>query len=115
MLDLVGRAEVLALPSVVAADGDRDALPTVVLEAMALGTPVASTRVSGIPEMVEDGVSGLLVEQRDPPALAAALARLLDDPALGQRCAAAARTRVEERFSLPTNVAQLRGLFQGTG
>jgi colanic acid/amylovoran biosynthesis glycosyltransferase len=113
VLALVARAAVLALPAVVAADGDRDALPTVVLEAMALGTPVVSTYVSGLPEMVDDGVSGLLVPQRDPEALAAALARLLDDPALGGRYADAARARVEERFSLTANVAVLRGLLEG--
>ena len=111
VLALVRRAAALVVPSVVAADGDRDALPTVVLEAMALGTPVVATRVSGIPEMVEDGSSGLLVDPHDPPALAAAVRRVVQDPALGDRLADAARTRVEERFALSTNVAVLRRLF----
>ena len=111
VLSLVRRATAFVLPCVVAADGDRDALPTVILEAMALGTPVVSTRVSGIPEMVEDGRSGILVEQRDPAALAAAVRRLCADRSLAERLAAAARDRVEERFALATNVQVLRRLL----
>lgn len=115
VLDRVRAATALVLPAVVAADGDRDALPTVVLEAMALGTPVVSTRVSGIPEMVEHDRSGLLVEQRDRAALADAVRRLVGEPALGERLADAARARVEERFSLAANVAELRRLLTGEG
>lgn len=115
VLDLLRAATVFALPSVVAADGDRDALPTVILEAMALGTPVVSTTVSGIPEMVADGVSGLLVPPRDPAATAAALARLLDDAALRNRLADAARARIEERFDATRNVAVLKELFTDYG
>lgn len=112
VLDLVRRAAVFALPCVVAADGDRDALPTVLLEAMALGTPVVSTRVSGVPEMVDDGTSGLLVAERDPAALARALSAVLSEPDRSARLADAARERVEERFSLTRNVGVLRGLFE---
>jgi len=108
---LVERAAVFALPCVVAADGDVDALPTVILEAMALGTPVVSTAISGIPEMVQDGRTGLLVGERDVPALAAALDRLLGDVAERARFATAARAVVAERFDLRRNVATLRGLF----
>jgi colanic acid/amylovoran biosynthesis glycosyltransferase len=111
VLDLLRRASVFALPSAIAADGDRDALPTVILEAMALGTPVVSTTVSGIPEMVVDGVSGLLVAPRDPAATAAALGRLLDDAPLRRSLAQAARARVEERFDLSRNVGVLRDLL----
>ena len=112
VLDLVRRATVFALPCVVAADGDRDALPTVLLEAMALGTPVVSTRVPGVPEMVDDGTSGLLVAERDPAALARALSAVLSEPDRSARLADAARERVEERFSLTRNVGVLRGLFE---
>lgn len=113
VLDLLRRAAVLVLPCVVTPDGDRDALPTVVLEAMAVGAPVVSTRVSGIPEMVEDGASGLLVEQRDPGGLAAAVRRVIDDPTLARTFADAAREHVERHFSLTDNVAGLERLFRG--
>jgi colanic acid/amylovoran biosynthesis glycosyltransferase len=112
VLDLLRRASVFALPSMTAGDGDRDALPTVILEAMALGTPVVSTTVSGIPEMVEDGKSGLLVASRDPAVFAAAMGRLVDDDVLRRRLAHGARARVEERFDLSRNVGVLHDLFR---
>ncbi len=111
VLGLLRRASVFVLPSVIAPDGDRDALPTVILEAMALGTPVLSTTVSGIPEMVQDGVSGRLVAPGDPAATAAALERMLADESLRQHLAGNARTRVEERFDLARNVGLLHGLL----
>jgi glycosyltransferase involved in cell wall biosynthesis len=111
VLDLLRRASVVALASVVAADGDRDALPTVLLEAMAVGTPVVSTTVCGIPEIVTHGDSGLLVPPGDADALAGTLGRLLADPALRARLAAGGRRRVEERFDGARNAARLAGLF----
>ena len=95
---IVRGAAVLAAPCVVAEDGNRDGLPTVVLEAMALGTPVVATPVTGIPEAVTDGVTGLLVPERDPAALAEALARVLDEPGLAGALAASARRVIEARF-----------------
>src|SRR5206468_5075181 len=73
---LVRGAAVFAAPCVVAADGDRDGLPTVLVEAMALGTPCVSTDVTGIPELLADDC-GIVVPQHDPANLAAALERLL--------------------------------------
>ncbi|MCA1706071.1 MAG: glycosyltransferase, partial [Actinobacteria bacterium] len=73
-------ADVLALPCTRAENGDMDGLPTVLLEAMALGVPVVTTGVSAIPAVVRDGVSGLLVRDRDPPALAAGLRTALEMP-----------------------------------
>src|SRR5260370_33662406 len=70
------------LPCIVADDGDRDVLPHVLFESMALGTPCVSTDVTGIPEILHDGETGLMAPQRDPVALAAALKRLLTVPAL---------------------------------
>ena len=105
------RAAVLAVPCVVTPDGDRDALPTVVIEAMAHGLPVVATDVNGLPEMVLDGVSGVVVPQRDPAALAAALAGLLADAPRRDASAAAARVRAEELFDLRRNVAVLADLF----
>jgi colanic acid/amylovoran biosynthesis glycosyltransferase len=107
------RASVYCLPCVVAGDGDRDGLPTSVLEAMALGVPVVATAVSGLSEAVIDGRTGLVVPQHDPEALAAAIERLLSDDALAARLAAAARRHVEDRFALECSAARLRELFPG--
>jgi glycosyltransferase involved in cell wall biosynthesis len=83
------------------------------MEAMAAGVPVVSTRLSGIPELVEDGVSGLLAEPGDAAGLADALARLLADPALAARLADAARTRVEALHDLEVTSAGLARLLAG--
>lgn len=111
VLELYQRAAVFALPCVVATSGDRDGLPTAALEAMALGVPVVTTAVNGLAGAVLDGETGLVVPQRDPKALAAAVARILDDPAFAARLAGAARRHVERQYSLAASVAQLRTLF----
>lgn len=97
------RATVMALPCVVARDGDRDGIPNVLVEAAAVGLPIVTTAVSGIPELVRDGETGLVVPDRDPQALAAALERLLDSPALRERLRTNARAHVEEFFDLRRN------------
>lgn len=106
-------AAAFAAPCVVGADGNRDGMPTVLLEAMALGTPCVATDVTGIPELLQDGDTGLLVAQRDPPALADALQRLLEDAVLRKRLAAQARARIEAEFDVHRNAARLRELFAG--
>ncbi|NHI16914.1 glycosyltransferase [Microbacterium excoecariae] len=108
--DEVARARVFAAPCVVGADGNADGLPTVLLEAMALGTPCVSTPVTGIPEAVVDGETGVLVEPGNVSALACALAGLLDDPAGAGRMADRARARVEAEFSSERQAAALRAL-----
>jgi glycosyltransferase involved in cell wall biosynthesis len=109
---LVQDAAVFAAPCVVGTDSNRDGLPTVLLEAMALGTPCVATDVTGIPEAVRHGETGLIVPQYDPAALALALARLLDDSPLRVGLAAAARRLVETEFEINRNTARLRGIFQ---
>lgn len=104
-------AAVSALPCIVADDGDRDGLPTVLVEAMALGTPCVSTDVTGVPEVVRHDETGLMVPQRDPAALAEALAALLDDPARRDRLAGNARAMVEADFDVERNAALLREIF----
>ena len=104
-------ATVFCLPCVVAESGDRDGLPTSVLEAMALGLPVVTTAVNGLAEAVLDGQTGLVVPEHDPDALADALERLLGNPALRDRLALGARDHVEARFSLAASVERLRSLF----
>jgi colanic acid/amylovoran biosynthesis glycosyltransferase len=109
----VQEAAVLAAPCVVGSDGNRDGLPTTLLEAMALGTPCVSTDVTGIPEVVRHGQTGLIVPQYDPTALATTLARLLGDPELRVALAARARHLIEEEFDSRTNSARLRDVFAG--
>jgi len=105
---VVRQAAALAAPCVVAADGNRDGLPTVLLEAMALGTPCVATPVTGIPEAVRHDDTGLLVPPEDPTALARALARLLDDAELRLRLATNARVLVEQEFDIRSTSAHLR-------
>ncbi len=104
-------ATVVVLPCVPASDGNIDALPTVLLEAMATARPVVSTRMSGIPEIVVDGETGLLVSPGDAQALADSLATVLDHPADADAMGRAGRRRAERLFDLFENVAELRRLF----
>lgn len=114
MRGVVRGAAVLAAPCVVGDDGNRDGLPTVLLEGLALGTPVVATPVTGIPEAVRHEQTGLLVPERDVPALATALGRLLDDADLRCRLAHAGRLHVEEHFDARTNTELLRRRIEAT-
>ena len=97
------RATLLALPCRVAGDGDRDGIPNVLIEAAACGLPIVTTPVSGIPELIEDGMSGLLVPPNDPAALAGAMEQLLDSADLRDRLRITARKTVEQTFDLQRN------------
>jgi colanic acid/amylovoran biosynthesis glycosyltransferase len=112
---LVAGAAVLAAPCVVGADGNADGLPTVLLEALALGTPCVSTYVTGIPEVVRHESTGLLVPPGDASALAAALERLLGDEALQGRVARQGRALVEAEFDLRRQARVLRSLLDSGG
>jgi len=105
------RAMVFALPCIQAADGDRDILPNVIKEALAMGVPVATTALDGIEELIEDNVSGLLVPPGDTRALAAKLEALFGDRPLRERLAAQGRRVIEERFDRCANVTQLKALL----
>jgi colanic acid/amylovoran biosynthesis glycosyltransferase len=105
------RATILVQASVLAEDSDRDGIPNVILEAMASGVPVVATKVSGIPEVIERGVTGLLVEPRDERDLADAIARLLDDSKLCDSLARKGRQLIEEKFDIRTNIERLIELF----
>ena len=106
-------AAVFAAPCVVGDDGNRDGLPTVLLETMALGTPCVSTDVTGIPEILRDGETGLLVAQKDPLSLADALERLLTEPDLRVSTALNARVLIETEFDVHINAARLRSCYTG--
>src|SRR5262249_5660029 len=105
------RAMVFVLPCVRAADGDRDILPNAIKEAMAVGVPVVTSRLEGIEELVEDGVSGLLVEPGQPAELATKLALALGEPRLRQELAVQGRRAIEERFDRRINFAELKTLL----
>ncbi len=112
VFEALSRAAVLAAPCRVAADGDREGLPTVLLEAMALGTPCVATPVTGIPEVVRDGETGLLVPEAAPRALADACLRLLTDEAVALRLAAAARDLVASDYDARRTARTLADRFR---
>jgi glycosyltransferase involved in cell wall biosynthesis len=105
-------ARVFALPCRRTPEGDVDGIPVALMEAMSSGCPVISTRISGIPELVQDGVSGLLVEGGDEEALARALDRLLGDPVLARSLAEGGRRVVDAEFGLRRNARALFEAFQ---
>lgn len=88
-----------------------EGIPVVLMEAMAMAVPCVTTRITGIPELIEDGRDGLLVAPSDAAGLAAAIARLMDDPALYDRLAAAGRQRVVDDYDLARNVDRLAEVF----
>lgn len=100
-------ARVVAQPSVVAADGQMEGIPVALMEALAAERPVVASRLSGIPELVVDGETGLLVPPGDAAALAAALRRLLEDAELGRRLGRGGRQLVGREFSLAGTTAEL--------
>jgi len=104
--ELLSEVAVSVLPSL------SEGLSNVVLEAMAAGVPVVTTAVGGTPELVDDGVTGLLVAPRDSEALARGIGSLLDDPARRRRIGEAGRERVEERFSLEAMVRETERLYE---
>lgn len=111
VIAMLGRADLFVMASVPGADGQQDGIPIVLMEAMALGVPVVSTRLSGIPELVVDGQTGLLVAPGDAAQLAAAIRRLLDDSRLAASLAAGARLLVEKQYDLAGSVTQLSAAF----
>ena len=111
---LLHQADVKALACVPLPSGLQDGIPVALMEAAACGVPVVSTTVSGIPELVDSGVNGILVPPRDPVALAEALERLARDPELRARMGRYGREKVLREFSLAANAERLSCLFAGT-
>jgi glycosyltransferase involved in cell wall biosynthesis len=108
-------ASMTALPCVQAESGDRDGIPNVLVESLAVGTPVVSTPVSGVPELVEHGTSGLLAAPGDAAALAGAIKTLALDPERRRRMGLAGRAKVERDFDVRRSAAALRELFVSAG
>ncbi len=112
---LLAEAQLFVLACVVEAGGGSDNLPTVIMEAMACGTPVVSTRVAGVPEMVHDGTDGLLTASHDPPALAAAMGKILRDHTLAERLTTRARQSAVGKFSIEKTTRDLQHLLVRQG
>jgi glycosyltransferase involved in cell wall biosynthesis len=104
---LLGRADIFVLPTV-----RREGLSLAVLEAMQHALPVIASRVGGVPEVVDDGVSGMLVPPGSPERLAQAIRTLADDESLRRRMGASGRNRVERLFGIERMVAQIESLYE---
>jgi glycosyltransferase involved in cell wall biosynthesis len=113
VLRMLEQADVVALSSIQTKSGKMEGIPVALMEPLACEVPVISTRISGIPELVENGVTGLLVPPRDPSALADALERLARDPELGRRMGRAGRAKVLREFDLADNTTQLATMMVG--
>ncbi len=113
VLKLYRESDVFVLPCRIAPDGDRDGLPNVLVEAASQALACISTNISGVPELIDDGTHGLLVDADDPKSLADALATTVRDPALRARLGAAAESKVREHFDHHASVHQLMNLFAG--
>jgi colanic acid/amylovoran biosynthesis glycosyltransferase len=106
--ELLQRASLFVMPSIVAADGSHDGLPTVLMEALAMQVPSVATKVAGIPEIIDDNQTGTLVPPGDVQALSEMIKKVLSDKGLSERLAKKGRERVEDRFSLGRNI----GMFE---
>ncbi|MCX7011196.1 MAG: glycosyltransferase [Candidatus Sumerlaeota bacterium] len=115
VLDLIRQSSAFVLPCVQVADGMMDGIPTILIEAMAVGVPVISCFVSGVPELIENGVSGLLTPPGDSPALASAIRRLMEDAGLREGLAKEGRAKVEREFDIRRNVELLVDLYREWG
>ncbi|MCH9032689.1 MAG: glycosyltransferase family 4 protein, partial [candidate division Zixibacteria bacterium] len=109
---LMDEATVVCLPCCVATDNNQDALPTVLLEALACGVPSVSTNVSGIPEIIESGKEGFLVDPETPQDIADRLEQILSDKELRERFGRNGRAKAESFFNLEKNVGELLRLFK---
>ena len=112
LVNSMRKSSFFVLPCVVGSDGNRDALPTVLLEAMAIGLPVISTDITGIPEIIDHNINGCIVPQNNAHELAMAMEKLLLDREYRLKLARASRVKVETRFDIRKNVSQVRKLFE---
>lgn len=109
--ELLAASHVFVLACVPESSGGSDNLPTVIMEAMLAGMPVVSTRLAGVPEMITDGESGFLVSPKDPAALAAAIEKLLADPALATRLGSRGRESAVQKFAIENTTSALKHLL----
>jgi glycosyltransferase involved in cell wall biosynthesis len=115
VLEHYRQADLFVLGCEVAPNGDRDGIPNVFLESMAMGVPVVATRVSAIPELLEDGKTGLLVPPGQPEKMAHAMTRLLTDSDLRERVISEAGERVIREFDNTVLIGDLAALYKKVG
>ena len=111
VIDKYQHATLFVLSCIPAKNADRDGIPNVLLEAMGLQIPVISTKFSGIPEVIENGINGLLVDTENEEALAEAMAKLLSDSGLQKKLGRGGRKIIEDKFDVNKNIEQLLRLF----
>lgn len=112
VLDALNKADLFVLPSVIGDDGDRDGLPNVLMEAQSQKLACLSTNISGIPELIEHGVTGWLVDERNTDQLTAALTKLIKNPELRKSLASKGYDRLHAEFSHTTCLHTLHGLLE---
>jgi len=108
---LLNQADAMVLPSITMPDGKKEGIPVALMEALAMQLPTIGTNFSGVPELIKDGQTGLLVPERDAKALATALLRLYHSPELGKKLGQAGHVKVITDFNLQLNTAKLYEIF----
>jgi colanic acid/amylovoran biosynthesis glycosyltransferase len=111
--ELISSSDMLIMPSVVHSSGDRDGIPTVIMECLMHRVPVIATDVSGIAEVIEDGVTGYLIPEKDPAAIARAVIKMVGDRDSALAMAERGREKVRELFDPERNHHQVLALYQG--
>lgn len=112
LIQFYSKASVFFMPCAKTKNGDMDGIPVAMMEAMACEVPVVSTRLSGIPELVQHNVNGLLVDKQDPGALADVIKSLFNNPDKIRQFGRAARQQIVQNFNIKETAAQLRQLIQ---
>ncbi len=112
LADFMHQGDIFAQPCVWSKDNDVDGTPRTLMEAMACGLPSISTRIAGIPDIIIDGESGLLVEPNDPESLAQAIQKIVEEPGLADKLSSGGRKQIEKGFMLPECVNPLVDRFR---
>ena len=110
-LKMVANSDIFVLPCIRSKNGDMDGTPTALMEAMALEVPVISTKISGIPELIENGKEGFLVEAENVEQLANALKILLQDEDMRTKMGRRGRKKIEEKFNIHKEVEKLERVW----
>lgn len=110
--ELFRSADIFLMPSVIHKSGDRDGIPTVIMEALMHRVPVIATDVSGIGELIEDGITGLLIQEKNPAQIAEAVLKMINDRTGALKLAEAGRARVQERFDPEVNHEKVFRLYE---
>lgn len=112
LFDFINTGSIFVLPCIRSGDGNMDGMPVVLMESMAMEIPTISTDISGIPELIDNGVNGLIVPQKDPEALASAILKIKDDPYLANTIRKNGREKIIEKFDIKKNIKKLINIFK---